>query len=210
MIDFSTWPRRYQKMGFLGMPDEVIMTLGRGVEGDSLSAFDKAEIDAGIPDVNAMYVTSFVPPGAKLVTPDESREYLQEHPVVPGSLVPAALKSFSTTRWRQRENKVKSDKIFGAIGVVPPKQKDRFPTVMMEYVGPQHPDDPGTLEDVRRYCEDMCRRVVALRGPYGFEADGEARIWIVEAELPPEAARPQDDQWVCVLVAGLYVQNVLY
>ncbi len=200
----NAWQRRYQKLGFLGVPDEVIITLGRGVEGDRLSAFDKAELNAGIPDINAIIVTSFVPPGAKLVDPEGSKAYLQKHPVVPGSLVPAALKSYSSTRKRQENAGIKGDKIFATIGLVLPKDKDIFPGIMMEYAGPQEPGEPATRSEVEKYCIGMCQRVAELRKEQGFQPDGPPRVWVIEQQLP------EDNQWACVLVAGLYVKGSLY
>lgn len=207
MMNSQTWQRKYQKMGFLGMPDEVIVTLGKGVEADRLCAFDKAELDAGIPDINAMYVTSFVPPGATLIEPgksEESKAYLAKHPVVPGSLVPTALKSCTSNRKRQLKKGFYGLSIFAAIALLGAKEKDRFPTIMMEYAGPEEEGDPATEPDVREYCNQMSRRVAALREDVGFVPDGDPRVYIVEAQLP------EDGKWACVLAAGLYVQRVLY
>jgi pyruvoyl-dependent arginine decarboxylase len=198
------WRQRYHKMGFLGIPDEVVITLGKGVESDSLSAFDKAEFDASIPDINAMLVTSFIPPRAKLVEPEASKEYLRQHPIVPGSLVPVALRSYSSTRRRQESLGIRANKIFAAIGIVIPTDREVFPTVMMEYAGPQEPDDPSTKSEVEKHCSTMCQRVAELRREYGFQPEGAPRVWIVEEELP------EDNKWVCVLAAGLYLRSSLY
>lgn len=198
------WRQRYHKMGFLGVPEEVVITLGVGVERDGLSAFDKAEIDASIPDINAILVTSFIPPGARLVVPEASKEHLQKHPIVPGSLVPAALKSYASTRERQESRGITDGKIVAAIGIAIPTDREVFPIIMMEYTGPQEPGEPSTKSEAEKHCSAMCQRVAELRREHGFELEGPPKVWVVEAELP------RDNKWACVLVAGLYLRSNLY
>lgn len=193
--------RRYQKVGFLGVPSEVIVTLGKGVEGDPLSAFDKAEFDASIPDINAMVVTSFVPPRATLILPDDSKTYLQENPIVPGSLVPVALKYYCATRKGQRERRVETDMVFAAIGVVEPEDKDTFPSILVEYAGPASPREPAVNSDVEEYCVAMCARVAELRKNQGFRARSDPKVWLVETRLQ------NDSEWACVLAAAIYVKS---
>ncbi|HUY89178.1 MAG TPA: pyruvoyl-dependent arginine decarboxylase [Pirellulales bacterium] len=196
---------KYQKMGFLGVPDEVIVTTGTGIAGDPLSAFDMAEIDAGATDINAISVTSFVPPGAVLRMPqDGSKQYLRDHPIVPGSLVPAALKSYASTREQQKRKNLPVDKIFAGIGVARPKDAARFPSILMEFAGPSEPTHPRTAADVKRYCSEMCDRAVDTRRPFGFVPDGAPMVSVVEVELP------RDGEWACALVAALYVKFMPY
>ncbi len=195
---------KYRKMGFLGLPDEVLLTLGKGTAPDSLSALDRAELDAGIPDVNVIVATSFIPPAATLVYPDRSRTYLREHPVIPGSLVPAAFKFYSSTRRRQQRAGIVGEKIFAAIGVVVPKEKNLFAGIIMEYAGPQEQDDPATRSKVEQHCIQMCQTVAEFRYKDGFVSDGPPQVWVVEQELP------EDDGWGCVLVAGLYLRTGFY
>lgn len=197
------WHKRYHKIGFLGLPTEVIITLGKGIERSSLAAFDKAELNAHIPDINAMTVTSFIPPGTTLITPDSSSQYLQEHLIVPGSLVPTALKYCVATRNRQQKYEVKADKIFAAIAVLTPEDMDAFPSIMMEYAGPSEPWEPATRDAVERYSTEMCIQIAELRREYGFRPQGDPKVWIVEEELP------EDGSWACVLAAAVYVKDSL-
>lgn len=201
MMNEKSASKNAHNIGFLGMPEEVILTLGKSIEGDALSAFDKAECDAYIRDINAMFVTSFVPPGASLIEPPKSKRYLRKHPIAPGSLVPAALKYYSTTLPQQKLKGIKERMIFAAIGVLEPTRPDKFPSILMEYAGPQVAGEPATYEAVERHCVEMCLRVGDLRRSDGFRASGKPKIHVIGQALP------NDGRWGCVLVAGVYAKR---
>ncbi|MCD4739931.1 hypothetical protein K8R43_01915 [archaeon] len=97
---------------------EAIITTGIGHGKTDLAAFDSAELNAGIIDVNALAITSFIPPYWKLFS-DKKRI---ERKTGKGRFLPMAFK-YATS---------KTNPVSAAVAIgIPEKKTD--PRIIMEY-----------------------------------------------------------------------------
>jgi arginine decarboxylase len=140
------------------VPQEVFITSGVGWGETSLTAFDKALLDAGIGDLNLIRVTSIVPPGAKVTELKQTDVPLF---LKAGMLAPTVYSSITS----ETADKVISSAL--AIGV--PRDRERCGVIF-------EATRADTAENVRQIALNMVEEALKERG---LEADN---IFAVSAE----------------------------
>jgi len=127
---------------FLYVPKMMFFVKGKGIHKDQLTSFELALRDAGIADLNLVFVSSIKPPRCKMVSKQEGRKYL-----VPGQIVFNVMARSATNE----PNRL----IAASIGLARPVDDTQY-----GYLS-EHHSTGETAQKAGDYAEDMAMEMLA-------------------------------------------------
>jgi arginine decarboxylase len=133
------------------VPKRIFFTRGKGVHTEKLASFEAALRNAGIANVNLVYVSSIFPPGCKKVAPKEGL----------ASLAPGEITHCVMARQETREA---GRRIVASIGVAIPRKPELY-----GYLS-EHHGFGETNREASDYAEDLAASMLATTLGIPFDA----------------------------------------
>ena len=134
------------------IPRRIFFTTGKGVHKEKLASFEAALRDAGIANLNLVYVSSIFPPGCKMVPVTEGIKSLS-----PGEITHCVMARQETTEPGRR--------IVASIGVAVPRNPELY-----GYLS-EHHGFGQTNREASDYAEDLAASMLATTLDIPFDAN---------------------------------------
>jgi arginine decarboxylase len=141
-----------QKPTQRNVPRRIFFTRGKGVHREKLASFESALRDAGIADLNLVYVSSIFPPGCRKVSVDSGLASLS-----PGEITHCVM--------ARQETNERGRRIVASIGVAIPRDPELY-----GYLS-EHHGYGETHEQASDYAEDLAASMLATTLGIPFDPD---------------------------------------
>ena len=178
------------------IPTKVFLSGGVGKHKEKLTSFEMALRDAGVASLNIVKVSSILPPGCKLISKNDAREYLDA-----GQIVHCVISENSTNE----PNRL----ITASVGIAIPSDKNQY-----GYLSEHH--CYGILkEKVGDYAEDLAATMLATTLGVDFDPDKsydeKKEIWKISGKIiktkniTKSAAGDKKGLWTTVLAMAVFL-----
>lgn len=134
------------------IPRRIFFARGKGVHKEKLASFEAALRDAGIANLNLVYVSSIFPPGCKKIPVSEGLKSLS-----PGEITHCVM--------ARQDTKESGRRIVAAIGVAIPRNPELY-----GYLS-EHHGFGETNSEASDYAEDLAAAMLATTLDIPFDAD---------------------------------------
>ena len=134
------------------VPRRIFFTRGKGIHREKLASFEAALRDAGIANLNLVYVSSIFPPRCKKISPAEGLKSL-----TPGEITHCVM--------ARQETQEPGRRVVAAIGVAIPRKPELY-----GYLS-EHHGYGQTNKEASDYAEDLAAAMLATTLGIPFDAD---------------------------------------
>ena len=178
------------------VPKKMFFTKGKGVHADQLTSFEYALRDAGIPNLNLVFVSSILPPGAKIISRKEGLKLIR-----PGSV--------QFVIYARQQTNEPHRLITASVGLAEPMNKKRW-GYLSEYTS-----FGETEKEAGDYAEDIAAQMLASSLGIPFDVDKnwdeKRKQWKVSKQIyrtrniTQSAVGDLKERWTTVFAAAVLI-----
>jgi len=178
------------------VPKKMFFTKGSGVDADQLTSFEYALRDAGMPNLNLVFVSSILPPDAKIISRKEGLKLIH-----PGSV--------QFVIYARQQSNEPHQLISASIGLAQPINKKRW-GYLSEYTS-----FGETEKEAGDYAEDIAAQMLASSLGISFDTDKnwdeKRNQWKVSRQIyrtrniTKSAVGDQKGRWTTVFAAAVLI-----